>query len=108
MAGLRVRLRALLGLLAVVVIAAVVIGVTVRWTKPTGEKLAESLSGEETGFAVMEPCEALGGRLWRCFIEDDPGSGASDAYRLRLDPGGCWSGARTQEPPGGQPLSGCI
>lgn len=75
---------------------------------PLAEKLANSLVEAGDGFIAVGPCERHTATRWRCVIEDDPGSGASDAYRLDLDTDGCWAGARTMDGPGDQPLSGCI
>jgi hypothetical protein len=104
----RRRRRAVLGLVVLLIAAAAVVGVTIRPGTPVGERLAESLERAGDGFNVLGPCESQGGRVWTCFIEDDPGSGESDAYRLQLDSDECWSGARTENPPGGQPLSDCL
>jgi hypothetical protein len=92
---------------AVVTVAAVLL----VWPEPPlGERLADSLvdAAGPGGFVADGPCEPQGGWRWLCGIEDDPGSGGSDTYLVELGRDGCWSGARTVDPPGGQPLRGCM
>jgi hypothetical protein len=94
---------------AVVTVAAVLLVASPE--PPLGERLADSLvdaAAAPDGFVADGPCEPQGGRRWLCRIEDDPGSGASDTYLVELGHDGCWSGARTDDPPGGQPLRGCM
>jgi hypothetical protein len=95
---------------AVVTVAAVLLVASPE--PPLGERLADSLVDAAAGpggfFVADGPCEPQGGRRWLCGIEDDPGSGASDTYLVELGRDGCWSGARTDDPPGGQPLRGCM
>jgi hypothetical protein len=94
--------------IVVALVAAVSLVIVLRPDPGVGEKLASSLVDEGDGFTTTGPCEPQGAARWLCEIEDDPRSGGSDLYRLKLDANGCWAGARTVDVPGGQPLSGCI
>jgi hypothetical protein len=95
-------------LVVVVVVVAVIAGVTIRWSTPTGEKLADSLDQADATFAVVGPCEPLGRGEWQCFVEDDPGSGENGSYSLRLNANDCWTGVRTGASSDARVLSGCL
>jgi hypothetical protein len=93
---------------ALLLALAIAIASYLRPDPSLGDRLADSLAHRGDGFAVDRPCEAAGDGRWQCTIADDPSSGASDVYLLRLSRDECWSGARTQDAPGDQPLRGCL
>lgn len=84
------------------------------WT-PDGRDLAESVQRAEHRDAFVRPCERTPVGTWRCFIEDDPGSGAAGVYLVELGADGCWHGTRygvfsdaTSATGGRRPLAACL
>ena len=94
--GLRRLVAALLLLATAAVVAVVAVAVlspTTLWT-PEGRDLAESLDRAGDGFGVPDPClRSRGG--WLCTVENDPGSGVSGEYRLRVRGEDCWTARET-------------
>jgi hypothetical protein len=115
----RLRWFAALALLATTVALAAVTALAIArpltfWT-PDGRDLADSLQRAGDQDFAAHPCERAARGRWRCEIEDDPGSGPSDAYAVSLGADGCWRGARSWRDeegdlwiPGGRPLRGCL
>src|SRR5829696_3014477 len=66
------------------------------WT-PDGADLGSSLERRSREpLAVPEGCKRTGGALWLCPVEDDPGSGLSGQYIVRLDADNCWLAVRDE------------
>jgi len=99
--------KRVVGAIAILLMIAAVVAVTVRWRTPTGERLADSFDRAADGLAVVGPCESSGGGVWRCHVEDDPGSGTSTSYTLRLDTDECWSVLQPSSRSASS-LTGCI
>lgn len=55
-----------------------------------GTELGSSLS-REVGAATGACSKQRGRDWWWCYVEDDPGSGASRSFRLVSDEEGCWT-----------------
>lgn len=108
----RYRLLAAGAILTLMAITAIgVIAITnpgAFWTAD-GRAVAESLQRAGDGFAVLSPCDQHdGASRWRCDIEDDPGSGVSDAY-LVVVVDDCWRAVRIGGVDFGKsPLAGCF
>lgn len=76
---------------------------------PDGVDLANSLERADGHLAVPDACDRVAASTWRCVVEDDPGSGQSGEYRLVVDDGRCWRGARPERRKSDRrPLRGCV
>jgi hypothetical protein len=99
-----VEVRRILTLLAAGLAGILVVAIlrpSTFWT-PDGADIGRSL--EDAGdFAIYEDCEQERRTVWRCPVEDDPGSGTSGYYVVRMQPDDCWSAER-----GNRRLGGCV
>lgn len=79
------------------------------WT-PDGDDVGRSLEHAGDGFTVVPAgCHSVGRATWACPVEDDPGSGPSGEYRLRVRPDNCWSASRRGRlVDGRRRLNGCV